>query len=154
MDSSPSSSTYLTTSSLLDKRKSSPVSRKPSPKQKKKTSTSSTNKPIKVRYISNPMRVETCASKFRELVQELTGQDAVDLQPDTEFSDHQPSPTPENFVETRVEQPYDDRVGTEYYEPLDGEEDMFLPDQMSAGFSGFFTNGFSNVNDFGRIDSI
>ncbi|GLT64950.1 hypothetical protein SLA2020_374110 [Shorea laevis] len=28
---------------------------------------------IKVVYISSPMRVKTCASKFRALVQELTG---------------------------------------------------------------------------------
>ncbi|KAK3003701.1 hypothetical protein RJ639_019888 [Escallonia herrerae] len=33
-------------------------------------------KPVKVVYISNPMRVKTSASEFRALVQELTGQDA------------------------------------------------------------------------------
>lgn len=33
-------------------------------------------KPIKVVYISNPMRVTTSPSQFRALVQELTGQDA------------------------------------------------------------------------------
>ncbi|KAK7271495.1 hypothetical protein RJT34_27445 [Clitoria ternatea] len=33
-------------------------------------------KDIKVTYISSPMKVEICASKFRELVQELTGQDS------------------------------------------------------------------------------
>ncbi|KAG2258299.1 hypothetical protein Bca4012_021578 [Brassica carinata] len=132
----------------------SPVSRKPS-KQKKKTA--STNKAIKVRYISNPMKVKTCASKFRELVQELTGQDAVD-QPEPVFSpstvsDLSPSPPPPENLAPRVlhQEPFDDRVGG-YYEPLDGEE-MFLP-QMSAGFSGFFSNGFYNVNDFGRIDSV
>ncbi|KFK34910.1 hypothetical protein AALP_AA5G209600 [Arabis alpina] len=150
MDLSSSSSTYLTTTTSLDKSKPSQVSRKPL-KQKKKTS--STSKPIKVRYISNPMRVETCASKFRELVQELTGQDAVDLEVEPEFSspsDHNPSPAPETRVET-----LDGRVGSEYYEPLDNmEEEMFLPHEMSAGFSGFFSNGFYNVNDFGRIDSV
>uniref|UniRef100_A0A1J3H8B7 Sigma factor binding protein 1, chloroplastic n=2 Tax=Noccaea caerulescens TaxID=107243 RepID=A0A1J3H8B7_NOCCA len=152
---SSSSPTFLTTTSL-DKRKPSPVSRNP-PKQKRKTTTS-TNKPIKVRYISNPMKVSTCASKFRELVQELTGQDAVDLQLEPEFSpsavsDHSPSPQPENLAPPRVldQEPFDDIVA-DYYEPLDGEE-MYLP-QMSAGFSGFFSNGFYNVNDFGRIDSM
>ncbi|KAK3218121.1 hypothetical protein Dsin_012091 [Dipteronia sinensis] len=40
--------------------------------RKSKTKT----KPIKVVYISNPMKVKTCASKFRALVQELTGRDA------------------------------------------------------------------------------
>lgn len=34
------------------------------------------NKPMKVVYISNPMKFKTCASKFRALVQEFTGQDA------------------------------------------------------------------------------
>ncbi|XP_058749161.1 sigma factor binding protein 2, chloroplastic-like [Vicia villosa] len=38
-------------------------------KSKKKT-----NKPIKVVYISNPMKVKTSASDFMALVQELTGQ--------------------------------------------------------------------------------
>nr|TKW17332.1 hypothetical protein SEVIR_5G359300v2 [Setaria viridis] len=33
-------------------------------------------KPIKVLYISNPMRVKTSAAGFRALVQELTGRDA------------------------------------------------------------------------------
>ncbi|CAH8360410.1 unnamed protein product [Eruca vesicaria subsp. sativa] len=146
------SSTFLAS---LDQEKPYPVSRKPS-KQKKKMS--STNKAIKVRYISNPMKVKTCASKFRELVQELTGQDAVE-QPEPVFSsssvsDLSPSPPPpeENLAPRVFEQePFDDRVG-EYYEPLNGEE-MFLP-HMSAGFSGFFSNGFYNVNDFGRIDSV
>ncbi|KAF2619444.1 hypothetical protein F2Q68_00041642 [Brassica cretica] len=147
------SSTFLAATSL-DQGKPFPVSRQPS-KQKKKTA--SANKAIKVRYISNPMKVKTCASKFRELVQELTGQDAVD-QPDPVFSpstvsDLSPSPPPPENLAPRVldPEPFDDRV-CEYFEPLDGEE-MFLP-QMSAGFSGFFSNGFYNVNDFGRIDSM
>lgn len=135
---SSSSSTFLTTTSL-DQRNLSPVSRKPL-KQKKKTS--STDKHIKVRYISNPMRVKTCASKFRELVQELTGQNAVDLQPEPMFSpsvsDHSPSPPPPENLDSRVlqQEPFDDQL-TDYYEPLDGE-DMFLP-HMSAGFSGLFS---------------
>ncbi|KAI4381549.1 hypothetical protein MLD38_007613 [Melastoma candidum] len=33
-------------------------------------------KPVKVVYISNPMRVSTSASSFRDLVQRLTGQDS------------------------------------------------------------------------------
>ncbi|OIW12309.1 hypothetical protein TanjilG_06098 [Lupinus angustifolius] len=39
------------------------------------------NKPIKVVYISNPMKVKTSVSEFRTLVQELTGKDA-EMQPD------------------------------------------------------------------------
>ncbi|PIA60143.1 hypothetical protein AQUCO_00400796v1 [Aquilegia coerulea] len=36
----------------------------------------SKKKPVKVVYISNPMKVKTSASDFRALVQELTGQDS------------------------------------------------------------------------------
>ncbi|GLT95805.1 hypothetical protein SLE2022_134670 [Rubroshorea leprosula] len=43
-------------------------------------------KPVKVVYISNPMKVKICASKFRSLVQELTGQDAEFPDP-TKFAD-------------------------------------------------------------------
>lgn len=41
-----------------------------------KRSSKSKKKPIKVVYISNPMKVKVTASEFRALVQELTGQDA------------------------------------------------------------------------------
>ncbi|CAL0332856.1 unnamed protein product [Lupinus luteus] len=44
------------------------------PKKKKKNHNN--NKPMKVVYISNPMKVKTSASEFMALVQELTGQDA------------------------------------------------------------------------------
>ncbi|XP_027173895.1 sigma factor binding protein 1, chloroplastic-like [Coffea eugenioides] len=43
-------------------------------------------KPVKVVYISNPMKVKTSASEFRALVQELTGQDA-DMPDPTKYSD-------------------------------------------------------------------
>lgn len=49
---------------------------KKSTKKPNKTKKTSTSKPVKVVYISNPMKVKTCASKFRALVQQLTGQDA------------------------------------------------------------------------------
>jgi hypothetical protein len=41
-----------------------------------KKTKSKKNNPIKVVYISNPMKVKTSASQFKGLVQELTGQDA------------------------------------------------------------------------------
>ncbi|KAK8588834.1 hypothetical protein V6N13_087732 [Hibiscus sabdariffa] len=44
-------------------------------------------KPIKVVYISNPMKVKTSASKFRALVQKLTGQDAELPDDPTKFTD-------------------------------------------------------------------
>ncbi|KAL9679026.1 hypothetical protein QQ045_016879 [Rhodiola kirilowii] len=34
------------------------------------------NDPLKIVYISSPMKVKTCESKFRSLVQELTGKDS------------------------------------------------------------------------------
>ncbi|KAG6638512.1 hypothetical protein CIPAW_10G040200 [Carya illinoinensis] len=46
-------------------------------KATKKTKTKKSSKPIKVVYISNPMKVKAdSASQFRALVQELTGQDS------------------------------------------------------------------------------
>ncbi|KAL0543878.1 hypothetical protein IC582_018983 [Cucumis melo] len=46
------------------------------PAKKTKQSNKKLKKPIKVVYISNPMKVQTSASEFMALVQELTGQDA------------------------------------------------------------------------------
>ncbi|XP_022746747.1 sigma factor binding protein 1, chloroplastic-like [Durio zibethinus] len=43
---------------------------------KKNAKKSNSKKDIKVVYISTPMKVETCASQFRALVQELTGKDS------------------------------------------------------------------------------
>ncbi|GMI65686.1 hypothetical protein HRI_000237900 [Hibiscus trionum] len=48
---------------------------------------SKSKKPIKVVYISNPMKVKTSASKFRALVQKLTGQDAELPDDSTKFTD-------------------------------------------------------------------
>ncbi|KAH7511740.1 uncharacterized protein LOC107403959 [Ziziphus jujuba] len=41
-----------------------------------KNGKSKKSKPVRVVYISNPMKVKTSAAEFRALVQELTGQDA------------------------------------------------------------------------------
>ncbi|KAL3534624.1 hypothetical protein ACH5RR_003085 [Cinchona calisaya] len=56
--------------------------------QHKKANKQPKNKirPVKVVYISNPMKVKTSASEFRALVQELTGKDA-DVPGPTKFSD-------------------------------------------------------------------
>ncbi|CAE6042660.1 unnamed protein product [Arabidopsis arenosa] len=132
---------------LINQRKSSSSPTRIPPKQKRKSTT--TNKPIKVRYISNPMRVETCPSKFRELVQELTGQDAADL-----------PPSPTTFVAADLHRPCEsdmnpeplDSEVREYYSPLD--EEVFNAPQMSAGLSGFFSSGFYNVNALGSIGSL
>ncbi|KAG2290623.1 hypothetical protein Bca4012_034971 [Brassica carinata] len=139
-----SSSTLL---SGLNQRQPSPSPTRKPPKQKRKaTTTTSDNKPIKVRYISNPMRVETCPSKFRELVQELTGQDAADLPTEaTTYAAADPQ------QEEMNPQPLEEGI-SEYYSPLD--EDVFNAPQMSAGLSAFFSSGFYNVNALGSIGSL
>ncbi|XP_010922092.1 uncharacterized protein [Elaeis guineensis] len=57
-------------------------------------------KPIKVVYISNPMKVKATASEFRDLVQELTGRDSkvADLSrlPAVEDTDDPPPAAPES----------------------------------------------------------
>ncbi|XP_022932879.1 sigma factor binding protein 2, chloroplastic-like [Cucurbita moschata] len=52
-------------------------------KPTKKTKQPNKNKPIKVVYISNPMKVQISASGFMALVQQLTGQDADFPDPST-----------------------------------------------------------------------
>ncbi|XP_073101110.1 uncharacterized protein [Elaeis guineensis] len=44
--------------------------------QKSSKQAKAKKKPIKVVYISNPMKIKTSAAEFRNLVQELTGQDS------------------------------------------------------------------------------
>ncbi|CAJ1914887.1 unnamed protein product [Sphenostylis stenocarpa] len=46
------------------------------PTKKTKPRKKNTPHPVKVVYISNPMKIKASASEFRALVQELTGQDA------------------------------------------------------------------------------
>lgn len=43
---------------------------------------------VKVVYISNPMKVNTSASQFRALVQQLTGRDADDMPGEEAFLEH------------------------------------------------------------------
>ncbi|KAJ0098416.1 hypothetical protein Patl1_20913 [Pistacia atlantica] len=54
-------------------------------RRKARKNTKSNKKPIKIVHISNPMKVNTSASQFRALVQELTGQDAGSPDP-TKFT--------------------------------------------------------------------
>lgn len=61
------------------------ATRKKGTTRKRKSWSQTKKQPLKVVYISNPMRVHTSASKFRALVQELTGRDA-------EFPDPDPDP--------------------------------------------------------------
>ncbi|URE10670.1 hypothetical protein MUK42_03825 [Musa troglodytarum] len=77
------------------------VRRRKSPKQSKAKKT-----PIKVVYISNPMKVKASVAEFRSVVQELTGQDS-DIAgfskygaADTESGDPPPSNSPGLAVES------------------------------------------------------
>ncbi|CAL9097747.1 unnamed protein product [Musa textilis] len=62
----------------------------------KRSKTSVRKKPIKVVYISNPMRVTTSAATFRALVQKLTGRDSVvaDTNPATASPVHESTDEP------------------------------------------------------------
>ncbi|KAH1257986.1 Sigma factor binding protein 2, chloroplastic [Glycine max] len=55
------------------------------PTKKTKPKKKNTPHPVKVVYISNPMKIKTSASEFRALVQELTGQDAESPPDPTRF---------------------------------------------------------------------
>lgn len=71
-------------------------------RKKQQTASKRSKKPLKVVYISTPMKVKTSASEFRDLVQKLTGRDSDtarfmelkvgadhDYQEPCKFSDHQ-----------------------------------------------------------------
>ncbi|KAG2671904.1 hypothetical protein I3843_13G013600 [Carya illinoinensis] len=45
-------------------------------RKKQQTASKRSKKPLKVVYISTPMKVKTSASEFRDLVQKLTGRDS------------------------------------------------------------------------------
>lgn len=135
-------------------------------KATKKANKSKKNKPIKVVYISNPMKVKTSASQFRALVQELTGQDA-ELPDPTKFQgsdggdqtvlsdpmmgDHEHSQVVP-VVDPGLEQPQRN-LGYEF-EPLD---DVFTP-QMIESLSGLLpTSVFyesSQVDVLRRLDAV
>ncbi|KAK3043212.1 hypothetical protein RJ639_001645 [Escallonia herrerae] len=99
-------------------------------------------KPVKVVYISNPMRVKTSASEFRALVQELTGQDA-DLPDPSKYPEildsHQVDPRAMKLtdelkvagVEPANELPNRPDLPFEHY------DDVFMP-PMLENFQGLY----------------
>ncbi|KAJ7976611.1 sigma factor binding protein 1, chloroplastic-like [Quillaja saponaria] len=121
----------------------------------KRSKISKKNKPIKVVYISNPMKVKASASEFRALVQELTGQDAESPPDPTRFPDLTGEYVGSAIDQTVVcssdnnsikkinghdvydEKPQDQeqQLGSmaERFEPLD---DVFYTPQMIENFSG------------------
>ncbi|XP_051124203.1 sigma factor binding protein 1, chloroplastic-like [Andrographis paniculata] len=58
----------------------------------------SVNSSLKVVYISTPMKVETSASRFRSLVQQLTGKDS-DISPHYYMDDHRDAAVNFNLVQ-------------------------------------------------------
>uniref|UniRef100_A0A5B7CC75 VQ domain-containing protein n=1 Tax=Davidia involucrata TaxID=16924 RepID=A0A5B7CC75_DAVIN len=111
--------------------------------------TKTKKKPVKVVYISNPMKVKTSASEFRALVQELTGQDANTPDP-TKYSEidgvgdhHQMVPDAMKVTDDDVStvDPSSDKLPKKsdlLFEPYD---DFFTP-QMLENFSGLLPSNF------------
>ncbi|KAK7286687.1 hypothetical protein RJT34_21869 [Clitoria ternatea] len=116
----PSSNTTITTSNM-SVQQTTPTKRVTKPK-KKTTAT----KPIKVVYISNPMKIKTSASHFRALVQELTGQDA------------ESPPDPSRFLAGDASQVDSDDCfikSSEVPPPLDpNDEGQIVPSSIESNF--------------------
>ncbi|KAH1194576.1 Sigma factor binding protein 2, chloroplastic [Glycine max] len=75
------------------------------PTKKTKPKKKNSPHPVKVVYISNPMKIKTSASEFRALVQELTGQDAESPPDPSRFHGFHPdsSSSVENIEEEEEE---------------------------------------------------
>ncbi|RZS25650.1 hypothetical protein BHM03_00058883 [Ensete ventricosum] len=119
---------------------------RPSVQQKSPRQGKANKKPIKVVYISNPMRVTTSPAKFRGLVQKLTGRDSnvadTDVTTDSPTADSVPGPavacdygrTPGGVAPTlRSGVPPYEPVGATPYEVFD---DVFAG-QILDNFPGF-----------------
>ncbi|CAJ2671655.1 unnamed protein product [Trifolium pratense] len=94
------------------------------------------NKPIKVVYISNPMKVTTSASEFRALVQELTGQYA-ESPPDPsryqEFSGDDSS-ADGGCSENRIDCDKNDHTVVVVPPLVDPDDDKVKPSESFEGF--------------------
>ncbi|KAJ4720399.1 sigma factor binding protein 1, chloroplastic-like [Melia azedarach] len=103
-------------------------------------------KGVKVVYISSPMKVKTCASKFRALVQELTGKDSDAYAAALQISNADTSPN-KVVVDRDVHENNDREVSAEgdlinspcctIESPFD--DDLFMP-QREGSFLGMFTS--------------
>ncbi|XWS08273.1 hypothetical protein CRYUN_Cryun41cG0065700 [Craigia yunnanensis] len=126
---------------------------------KKNSRRSNCKKDVKVVYISSPMKVKTCASQFRALVQELTGKDSdVAVQFMDNYDSSENSPT--NSEATRV---VDDHTVIGLPLANSNHESLFEPFDdvglMSEGsFLGMFTSNllhdpsqFDAIRNFGSV---
>ncbi|XP_044461122.1 sigma factor binding protein 2, chloroplastic-like [Mangifera indica] len=88
-------------------------------------------KGIKVVYISSPMKVKTCASNFRALVQELTGKDS---DADASAARFLENPSPNKLVDDQ-EAVVNDHSGAsiESSSPTVSGSDMELFDDLTEG---------------------
>lgn len=102
---------------------------------RKRKSCDEKKQPLKVVYISNPMRVHTSASEFRALVQELTGRDA-------EF------PDPSKFYPASCEIMND----LEKKVVAEGEEDEQVLLLDSSCDDDFFRSSYESFEDILRKD--
>ncbi|KAF8395708.1 hypothetical protein HHK36_019658 [Tetracentron sinense] len=108
----------------------------------------SKKKPFKVVYISNPMKVTTSASKFRALVQELTGKDSNLADAAAKFSefdasqtvpDQEMKVTDDHVLEVPRVEPSLESPGTSNessFEPFESFDDIFTT-QMLENFVGW-----------------
>ncbi|XP_031285436.1 sigma factor binding protein 1, chloroplastic-like [Pistacia vera] len=116
----------------------------------KKHKNKRSKKGIKVVYISSPMKVNTCASNFRALVQELTGKDS-DV--DASASRFVENPNPNKLVDDQ------DAVGSDHLMGLLSEssptisgsdmelvDDVFMPHREGSFLGMFSSNFFSDLS--------
>ncbi|KAL3533547.1 hypothetical protein ACH5RR_007068 [Cinchona calisaya] len=126
-------------------------------------------KPVKVVYISNPMKVKTSASEFRALVQELTGQDA-DMPDPTKYTDSESvggCRGSQEEVSTELKAMVDDHVqrprsempkrGDDFLCEIYDDEDVvgFAP-QMMESFSGLVPSNlwYGSTHDGDELKSL
>ncbi|KAL2320661.1 hypothetical protein Fmac_029630 [Flemingia macrophylla] len=94
----------------------------------KKKNNSGASQPVKVVYISNPMKINTSAAEFRALVQELTGQDAESPPDPTRFQPHllPPAPDPIPHQHQHQHQP-PQQPPSSCIDPFEDDDDVFTP---------------------------
>ncbi|XP_057437958.1 sigma factor binding protein 2, chloroplastic [Lotus japonicus] len=94
-------------------------------------------KPIKVVYISNPMKIKTSASEFMALVQELTGQDAESPPDPSRFNYDDPN----QMVEKIIDHDENDLV------------DLVVPaPPLDPTYQGHNSNSFESFEPFDDVD--
>ncbi|CAH9095701.1 unnamed protein product [Cuscuta europaea] len=111
-------------------------------------------KEVKVVYISSPMKVKTSASRFRSLVQQLTGRHSdiariMETNGATDFSDdiflgdydddHDRSPPPTSFfqVPMMASPAVDDESPTSSESQVDEQLDAIFPMDLFLNFTSF-----------------